>query len=165
MLCGKGVEEQDMVKNIIDSQFKDTQNQYMAQLLGYFAGFLIPFIIQIFTTNRAVLIICLICCLLVTFISCFEEVLKIRQSKCKYFLSLYNLLNFIMVFVIFIFFAMKCSYAIRVSDLSETNVYASAVSSYSSSSFSSFTSSSSSSNTYIYDSSSSNIFNDGYTPN
>lgn len=165
-LCGSSIERQDIVRNLIDHQFKDTQNQYMAQLLAYFAGFIIPFIISIFTTSKPILVLCLICCLVVTAISCVEEVLKIGQSRYKYFASVSNLLNLLMVVLIFCFFIVKGSYAMSVSDLSVFNVYSTSVTSYSSSSTStssSTSSSSSTSNSYSYNSS--NIFNDDYVPN
>jgi hypothetical protein len=108
--CGIEVEEQDMIKNIIDGQFIDTQANYMQQLLAFIACFLVPFLVQIFTENIKTEIVCLFICLIVSLILFSEEVIKMKYTGIFYFFNIFCLNN-LMKFLVFIsYFVIKVFY-------------------------------------------------------
>ena len=50
-------------------------------MIGYLLGFHLPFVIQVFATDKFVNLLCLMSCLLITCISACEEFVKIRSKS------------------------------------------------------------------------------------
>ena len=108
--CGIEVEEQGMVKKIIDCQYQDTQVHFLQQLLVFIICFFIPFLIQIFTERKYLELICLFICLLVSIVLFSEEVIKMKYTGIFYFFNIWCLNNLLKFIVFVSYFIVKMFY-------------------------------------------------------
>jgi hypothetical protein len=74
-------------------------------MFGYLIGFHLPFVIQVFATDKFVNLMCLVSCLAITVISGCEEVVKMISSKIEGNLILKRLVGFANILIALAFAA------------------------------------------------------------